>query len=115
MGIHLALVCVAGGRGARFGGDKLAERVAGRSILEHSLAALRRAYATAPLVAVVPSHRIESWRELMAAGFPDAELWSPAATGGRTRCGPGWPGQWRAGPMWSPCTMRPGQRLIPRT
>lgn len=74
MGIHLALVCVAGGRGARFGGDKLAERVAGRSILEHSLLALRRAYATAPLVVVVPTHRIESWRELLSAGFPDAEV-----------------------------------------
>jgi 2-C-methyl-D-erythritol 4-phosphate cytidylyltransferase len=74
MAIQLALVCVAGGRGARFGGDKLAERVAGRTILEHSLAALRRAFATAPLVVVVPDHRIEFWRELLAASFADAEL-----------------------------------------
>jgi 2-C-methyl-D-erythritol 4-phosphate cytidylyltransferase len=74
MSIDLALVCVAGGRGARFGGDKLAERVAGRSILEHSLAALRRAYAAAPLVVVVPAHRLEAWRELLAPSFPDAEL-----------------------------------------
>jgi len=74
MGIDLALVCVAGGRGARFGGDKLAERVAGRSILEHSLVALRRAYAAAPLVVVVPPHRLEAWREVLATSFPDAEL-----------------------------------------
>jgi len=74
MAPQLAVVCVAGGRGDRFGGDKLAERVAGRTILEHSLTALQRALPDPPLVVVVPANRIERWRGVLADSFPDAEL-----------------------------------------
>lgn len=74
MSVKLAVVCVAGGRGDRFGGDKLAERVAGRSILEHALAALRLAFPTPPLVVVVPAQRMDFWRAILSPSFPDAEL-----------------------------------------
>lgn len=81
MSINLALVCVAGGRGERFGGDKLAELVAGRSILEHALAALRRAFPEPPLVVVVPARRMDFWRGVLSSSFRDAEL----VAGGRLR------------------------------
>jgi 2-C-methyl-D-erythritol 4-phosphate cytidylyltransferase len=69
--MHLALVCVGGGRGERFGGDKLAVDVAGRTVLERSLAALREAFPEAPLVAVVPSDRMCFWTARLGAEFPD--------------------------------------------
>ena len=81
MPVNLALVCVAGGRGERFGGDKLAELVAGRSILEHALAGLRRAFPEPPLVVVVPARRMDFWRGVLSSSFRDAEL----VVGGRLR------------------------------
>lgn len=68
------LVCVAAGRGARFGGDKLAERVAGRTVLDRSLDALRRARPDDPLVVVLPGSRLEEWRERLAGRSGDVHL-----------------------------------------
>ena len=50
-------------------------------MLEHALTALRRAFSDAALVVAVPAHRLEPWRALIAASFPDAEL----VAGGRLR------------------------------
>ncbi len=77
----LALVCVGGGRGERFGGDKLAERLGGRLVLELSLAALREAFAEAPLVVVVGAENLELWQQRLASSFADAIL----VPGGRRR------------------------------
>jgi 2-C-methyl-D-erythritol 4-phosphate cytidylyltransferase/2-C-methyl-D-erythritol 2,4-cyclodiphosphate synthase len=72
--MNLALVCVGGGRGERFGGDKLAEPLADRTVLESALAALRRAFPDPPLVVVLPASRLEDWRRRLEASFPDAVL-----------------------------------------
>jgi 2-C-methyl-D-erythritol 4-phosphate cytidylyltransferase/2-C-methyl-D-erythritol 2,4-cyclodiphosphate synthase len=74
MELNLALVCVGGGRGERFGGDKLAELVGGRPILELSLTALRRAFPEVPLVVVVPAPRLEHWRQKLEGSFPEARF-----------------------------------------
>ncbi len=76
-----ALVCVAAGRGARYGGDKLSETVAGRPVLERSLDALRRARPDDPLVVVVSAFRLDEWRERLAGHRGDALL----VTGGVRR------------------------------
>ncbi len=76
-----ALICVGAGAGTRFGGDKIAEAIGGRSILEISLGALRRAFPAAPLVVVVASHRVAEWRTRLQASFPDAVV----APGGERR------------------------------
>jgi len=60
---RLGCVCVGGGRGRRFGGDKLASRLGGRTVFELSLWALRRAFPEAPLVAVIPASRLSWWTE----------------------------------------------------
>jgi 2-C-methyl-D-erythritol 4-phosphate cytidylyltransferase len=72
--MRLGLVCVAGGRGARFGGDKLAERIGDRTVLEMALAGLCRAFPDAPLVVVVPEPHLERWHAVLAPGFPSARL-----------------------------------------
>jgi 2-C-methyl-D-erythritol 4-phosphate cytidylyltransferase len=64
---------VGGGRGSRFCGDKLAEKIGDRTVFERSLGALRRAFGTAPLIAVVGGHSLEQWRERLGRGFPDVE------------------------------------------
>ena len=69
---NLALVCVGGGSGTRFGGDKLATRLGGRTVFELALRALRAAYPHAPLVVVAPAGGIERWQAELAATFPDA-------------------------------------------
>lgn len=71
--MNLALVCVGGGRGTRFGGDKLSELIGGRTAFERSLSALRRAFADAPLYAVVNHRQLDQWRERLAAEFSDVE------------------------------------------
>lgn len=71
-GMKLALVCVGAGRGERFGGDKLAADLAGRSVLERSLDALVGAFVDAPLVVVVPADRLVAWRARLSPGFPGA-------------------------------------------
>jgi 2-C-methyl-D-erythritol 4-phosphate cytidylyltransferase len=72
--VKLALVCVGGGRGARFGGDKLAEKIGDHTVLELSLGALERAFAEAPQFVVVPAVRLEDWRQRLESRFPRAEL-----------------------------------------
>jgi 2-C-methyl-D-erythritol 4-phosphate cytidylyltransferase len=67
-------VCVAAGRGERFGGDKLAETLGARTVLETSLAALRRALPEAPLVVVVAEDRIINWRHRLSSSFPGARV-----------------------------------------
>lgn len=78
--MKLALVCVAGGSGARFGGDKLAEDLAGRTVLERSVGALCKAFPEAPLGLVVPGSRLEFWRSRFDADS-DVEI----VTGGARR------------------------------
>lgn len=69
-----ALVCVAAGRGDRFGGDKLSEVVAGRTVLAMSLDALRHARPDDPLVVVVSASRLDEWRERLAGGYGEVVL-----------------------------------------
>jgi 2-C-methyl-D-erythritol 4-phosphate cytidylyltransferase len=78
--VNLAIVCVAGGRGERFGGDKLAERIGSRTVLETALAALDRAFPTAPLIVAVPPSQIDLWRGRIATTLPGARV---VAGGGR--------------------------------
>jgi len=59
----IGIVCVAGGRGERFGGDKLAEKLRNTTVLECSLLALRLAFPSAPMSVVVPSDRMSFWLE----------------------------------------------------
>jgi len=60
---NIGIVCVAGGRGERFGGDKLAEQLGTTTVLERSLFALRQTFPSAPLSVVVPANRLLFWRE----------------------------------------------------
>lgn len=71
---ELGLVCVGGGAGARFGGDKLTARIVGRTLLEHSLSALREAFPDAKLLAVLPSGSLDWWRRELAERQADASL-----------------------------------------
>jgi 2-C-methyl-D-erythritol 4-phosphate cytidylyltransferase len=68
--VKLGLVCVGGGRGERYGGDKLAETFAHRTVFEHSLSALRAPFPEAPLVAVCPARQVARWRHLLEASLP---------------------------------------------
>lgn len=72
--MNLALICVGAGRGERYGGDKLAEPLGDRTVLEVALAALVRAFPGAPLFAVVPPKRLGEWRERVAQRLPHAEF-----------------------------------------
>ncbi len=73
-GRALGLVCVAGGRGQRFGRDKLTEVLGETTVLESSLAALREAFAEVPMALVLPVDRMEFWRERLEERFPDLLL-----------------------------------------
>jgi len=79
---RLGCVCVGGGHGHRFGGDKLASRLGGRTVFELSLSALRRALPQAPLVAVVPASRLSWWTEQLPE---DLEPFQVVAGGPRRR------------------------------
>ncbi len=70
--MRVALVCVGAGSGSRFGGDKLAQLLAGRPVLEWSLAALTASMPGAPLVVVVAAERLDSWRQRLGSAFPAA-------------------------------------------
>ncbi len=70
----LGLVCVAGGRGQRYGRDKLAEVLGETTVLESSLAALRVAFSGAPTALVLPADRMEFWRKRLENRFSDL-LW----------------------------------------
>jgi 2-C-methyl-D-erythritol 4-phosphate cytidylyltransferase len=72
--VNLALICVGGGRGERFGGDKLAEPLGDRTVLEVALAALARAFPAAPLFVVVPQRRLAEWQERVAPRLPNAQF-----------------------------------------
>lgn len=69
-----ALICVGAGAGTRFGGDKVAEIVGGRTILELSIEALRAAYPAAPLVVVVAASRLEDWSARLGRRFSEAAV-----------------------------------------
>lgn len=73
---RVGLVCVAAGRGRRFGGDKLGQLLGGRPVLEVSLRALVAACPGAPLVIVVAPERVAEWRERLGPELPDAR-WVP--------------------------------------
>ncbi len=75
----LGLVCVAAGHGLRFGGDKLAERLGSRTVLETACDSLRRAFPGAPLVVVLPADRIDRWAALLKAAVPGLGLVSGGA------------------------------------
>jgi len=68
--LQIGIVCVAGGRGERFGGDKLASRLGSGTVLETSLAQLRRAFPSAPLVVVVPVDRLPFWSGILNVSWP---------------------------------------------
>ena len=70
----LCFVCVGAGRGSRFGGDKLAQAFAGRTVFEAALGALVAAIPAAPLVVVVAPERLQEWRERLRPDFPAALL-----------------------------------------
>jgi len=65
----IGIVCVAGGSGSRFGGDKLAEMLGNFTVLEHSLSALRQAFPSAPLLLVLPEERMPFWKEQLGADW----------------------------------------------
>ncbi len=60
---NIGIVCVAGGSGERFGGDKLAAPLGTTTVLECSLFALRQAFPSAPMSVVVPGDRMPFWLE----------------------------------------------------
>jgi len=66
---RFAFVCVAAGHSRRFGSDKLAARLGKLTVLETSLAALRKALPEAPLVVVVDPARIEAWTAVLEPAF----------------------------------------------
>jgi 2-C-methyl-D-erythritol 4-phosphate cytidylyltransferase len=72
--LNLALVCVGAGRGERFGGDKLAEPLGDRTVLEVALAGLVRAFPDAPLFVVVAPNRLAEWRERISERLPTARF-----------------------------------------
>jgi len=62
----LAVVVVGAGRSSRFGADKLQQRLAGRTVLEHALAAVRAPLSGAPCALVLRPEDVgndaERWR-----------------------------------------------------
>jgi len=72
--VDLGVVCVAAGRGRRFGGDKLASTLGGRPVLAVAVEALRRAFPQAPLAVVLPPGRVEHWRSRVLEAAEDAIL-----------------------------------------
>lgn len=69
-----ALICVGAGSGTRFGGDKIAERIGGRTLLEISIEALREAFPAAPLVVVVAPSRVHDWAGRLEPRWPEASV-----------------------------------------
>ena len=74
--VRLGLVCVAAGRGRRFGGDKLQQRLGCGSVLEVALRALVTACPDAALVVVVAPEDVTTWRDRLGPEFPGS-LWLP--------------------------------------
>ena len=72
---NVAIIVVAAGSSSRFGSDKLGSTIAGRSVLERAVGAVRAAFPEAPVALVVRPDRVEeagkSWGPrgvLVAAG-----------------------------------------------
>ncbi len=72
--MNLAFVCVGGGRGVRFGGDKLVEKLGRQTVLETALVALHRAEPTALTVVVVENSKVASWRDFLSPEFPHVRV-----------------------------------------
>lgn len=72
--MKLVMVCVGGGRGERFGSDKLAAELGGSTVLETSLTRLRTAFPTAPLAVVLPKATLSAWRARLEPHLGDL-LW----------------------------------------
>ncbi len=71
---NLAVICVGGGQGLRFGSDKLAERLGRHTVFETTLLALQRAEPSAPLIAVCPEQRLPDWRRRLQCSAPRVQL-----------------------------------------
>lgn len=61
----LAFVIAAAGSSRRFGSDKVSEMLAGRTVLECSIASLRKAIPDTPVVVVVAPERVTHWRAIL--------------------------------------------------
>ena len=61
----------AAGSSRRFGSDKLAATLGGRTVLEAAVAALGDVLSDAPLVVVTVGARVDHWRSLLAPRFPN--------------------------------------------
>jgi 2-C-methyl-D-erythritol 4-phosphate cytidylyltransferase/2-C-methyl-D-erythritol 2,4-cyclodiphosphate synthase len=72
--LDLAFVCVGAGRGVRFGGDKLAEKIGPRSVMATTLGALARAVPDALIVVVVGEAKLEYWRNRLSPEIPQARI-----------------------------------------
>ena len=68
----LCFVCVGAGWGSRFGGEKLAQALGGRTVFASALGALVTAIPAAPLVVVVAPERLQEWRDQLRRDFPEA-------------------------------------------
>ncbi len=68
----LCFVCVGAGQGSRFGGEKLAQALGGRTVFASALGALVTAIPAAPLVVVVAPERLQEWRDRLRPDFPEA-------------------------------------------
>ena len=71
---NLAFVCVGGGSGTRYGGDKLAARIGGRTVLELTLDAMYSAYPEVPIVVVIPADALERWQQQVAPLPPQVDI-----------------------------------------
>ncbi len=63
----LAFVIAAAGSSRRFGSDKVSEMLAGRTVLECSIASLRKAIPDTPVVVVVAPERVTHWRATLSS------------------------------------------------
>lgn len=79
--MNLAVVVVGAGSGSRYGGDKLAEPLGRRSVLECSVDALSQACPAAPTVVVLAPSRVEFWKATLERARPGVVV----VAGGRRR------------------------------
>jgi 2-C-methyl-D-erythritol 4-phosphate cytidylyltransferase len=71
---RLCFVCVGAGLGSRFGGEKLAQPLGGRSVFSAALGALEAADPAAGLMVVVAPENLRVWRDRLAPDFPRARF-----------------------------------------
>ncbi|MCP4899183.1 MAG: 2-C-methyl-D-erythritol 4-phosphate cytidylyltransferase [bacterium] len=72
--MSLALICVAAGSGRRFGGEKLFQRIDSRTVIQHSVDALRAAFPDAPLTIVVAPEKLDVWKASFLSAYPDLTI-----------------------------------------